>query len=193
MEITAIAAPFSSKMLNIRMGTLFVVIGCVDNAAARQELSQTLQHNDNEWSPTAPPKVWYLDCGNSFASGQVLLGSHLSTDPKFYNFSEIGCTKLPSPTAQHPELLIPLLEELTDNNLSCEQLAMLNAQNLDINQRVASEATTYLLGLTTGNLKRFATYFDTAAGSCRSLYLTEAAVQRAIAARNSEAIPTLCG
>jgi PRTRC genetic system ThiF family protein len=187
LEICAIAASFDQKMLDIRTDTLFIVIGCTDNAAARTKLSEALSENHYAWSTSLLPRVWYLDCGNSKTSGQVLLGSHLSPDPTFYKFSEIGCVKLPSPTIQHPELLIPLPEELTENNLSCEQLAMLNAQSLDINQRVASEATTYLLGLVTGNLKRFATYFDTAAGSSRSLYITEKTVLNTIKATINQA------
>ncbi|MGB3204222.1 MAG: ThiF family adenylyltransferase [Crinalium sp.] len=187
MEIYAIAAPFNCKMLDLRTDTLFVVIGCTDNAAARTKLAETLSENYYAWSTSVLPKVWYLDCGNSKTSGQVLLGSDLSTDPATYKFSGIGCIKLPSPTIQHPELLIPLLEELTENDLSCEQLAMLNAQSLDINQRVASEATTYLLGLVTGNLKRFATYFDTTAGSSRSIYLTEKAVLKTVKASIKQA------
>jgi hypothetical protein len=42
-----------------------------------------------------------------------------------------------------------------------------------VNQRVAAEAADYLLRLTPShNLKRFATYFDLSAGSCRSTYVT---------------------
>ena len=110
----------------------------------------------------------------------MLLGSHLDVDAEKYAFGELGPLRLPSPTVQHSELTVPLPEELENNNLSCEQLAALNVQSLDINQRVAAEAANYLIGLTTGTLKRFATYFDTNAGSARSLYITEETVLKAI-------------
>lgn len=177
MEITAITKRFHPNMVTSKYKTLSIFIGCVDNSAARQSLSQVLKCN--EYNHGSAPSIWYLDCGNSKASGQVLLGSSLSQDPKTYAFGELGPTQLPSPTVQHPELIVPLPEELENNSLSCEQLALLNAQSLSINQRVAAEATDYLLGLTTGNLRRFATYFDLASGSTRSLYLTEAAVLNA--------------
>lgn len=123
---------------------------------------------------------WWLDCGNHATSGQVLLGSHLSTDPKTYQFHELGCLKIPAPSFQHPELLIPRIEELEGQNLSCEQFALLNAQSLGINQRVAAEAGEYLIQLLTGQLKRFATYFDLISGSAQSIYTTQESVVKAI-------------
>jgi hypothetical protein len=92
----------------------------------------------------------------------------------------LGCFRLPGPTIQQPDLLIPQPEEIEDNSLSCEQLALLNSQSLSINQRVATEAFDYLLQLTTGKLRRFATYFDLESGSGRSLYTTQASVIQAI-------------
>jgi len=177
MNIRAIASPFNHRMVDIRMDTLSIVLGCVDNAATRREISEVLT---DQWSFDGLHKVWYIDCGNSRSSGQVLIGSLNSREPGGYKFAPIGCTRLPSPTIQHPELLLPLPEELTDNNLSCEQLAAVNTQNLDVNQYVASIATSYLLKLTTGNLKQFATYFDTEAGSCRSVYITQKNVLKAL-------------
>lgn len=177
IEITAIAERFQPNWVTPTYHTLSIIIGCVDNAAARQSLASVLKFNDRL---NRAPSIWYLDCGNSKTSGQVLLGSNLDLDIKKYAFSELGPLRLPSPTIQHPELLVPLPEELENNNLSCEQLAALNAQSLDINQRVAAEATNYLIGLTTGTLKRFATYFDTSAGSARSLYITEANVSNIV-------------
>ncbi|MGB3208434.1 MAG: ThiF family adenylyltransferase [Crinalium sp.] len=50
LELNAIAAPFNQKMLDIRTDTLFIIIGCTDNAAARTKLSETLSHNHYAWS-----------------------------------------------------------------------------------------------------------------------------------------------
>ena len=177
MNISAIAAPFKSNIVSIRPEAFSLVIDCVDNAAARQEISKVLTE---QWSFDGLPKVGYIDCGNHRASGQVLVGTSNSIDRKDYKLSKIGCTKLPSPTLQHPELLVPRPEELTDNNLSCEQLAAQNIQSMDINQQVAAVATSYLLKLITGNLKQFATYFDTEAGSCRSVYITQQNVDKVL-------------
>src|SRR3989304_153782 len=41
-----------------------IIIGCVDNAEARRQIGQTLRFGN-----------WWLDAGNGFSSGQVLLGA----------------------------------------------------------------------------------------------------------------------
>jgi hypothetical protein len=97
-----------------------------------------------------------------------------------YDFEALGCFRLPAPTIQQPDLLVSQPEELADNNLSCEQMALLNSQSLSINQRVGAEAFDYLLQLTTGKLRRFATYFDLESGSGKSLYTTQASIMQAI-------------
>jgi PRTRC genetic system ThiF family protein len=176
MEVTAIAQPFQPKWIVPSYNTLIVVTACVDNAKARESITQVLQHNTHR----SAPHIWHLDCGNSKRSGQVLLGSHLSTNPNDYDFEALGCFRLPAPTIQQPDLLVSQPEELADNNLSCEQMALLNSQSLSINQRVAAEAFDYLLQLTTGKLRRFATYFDLDSGSGKSLYTTQVGIMQAI-------------
>jgi PRTRC genetic system ThiF family protein len=176
MEVGAIAQPFDPAWVTPAYNTLALVTGCVDNTKARQSIAQILENNNHQFTP----RTWYLDCGNSRRSGQVLLGSHLSTKPDDYQFDTLGCFRLPAPSIQQPDLLIPQPEEIEDNSLSCEQLALLNSQSLSINQRVAAEAFDYLLQLTTGKLRRFATYFDLESGSGQSLYTTQASVIQAI-------------
>jgi PRTRC genetic system ThiF family protein len=177
MEVGAIAQPFSSDWVTPGYNTLALVVGCVDNAKARQSITQVLENNSHQLAP----RTWYLDCGNSRRSGQVLIGSHLSTKPDDYQFNTLGCFRLPAPTVQQPDLLIPQPEEMENHTLSCEQLALLNSQSLSINQRVASEAFDYLLQLTTRKLRRFATYFDLESGSARSLYTTQTSIIQSLA------------
>jgi len=176
MEVTAIAQLFQPEWIVPSYNSLIIVTACVDNAKARESITQVLQHNTHR----SAPHIWHLDCGNSKRSGQVLLGSHLSINPNDYDFEALGCFRLPAPTVQQPDLLIPQPEELADNNLSCEQMALLNSQSLSINQRVAAEAFDYLLQLTTGKLRRFATYFDLESGSGKSLYTTQVSIMQAI-------------
>ncbi|NEO98708.1 MAG: PRTRC system ThiF family protein [Symploca sp. SIO2E9] len=180
IEITAIPQPLDKMMIDSEQTTLTILIGCVDNAQARNSIANALEFHQQWRCSQHATSFWWLDCGNHETSGQVLLGSHLSTEPEFYQFHELGCIRLPAPTLQHPDLLVPRPEELNNHNLSCEQLAMLNAQSLGINQRVAAEATEYLIQLTTRQLKRFATYFDLASGSANSYYLVEKTVLKAI-------------
>jgi hypothetical protein len=163
--------------------TLTLLIGCVDNAAARQTLAKTLASYQ---SPTyQATRLWWLDCGNHATSGQVLLGSHLETEPTIYQFHELGCIRLPAPTIQHPELLITKPEEQQQTALSCAELAMANAQSLGINQMVAAYSSEYLIQLLTGKLKRFATYFDLPSGAAQSYYTTQANVVQVIQSKVS--------
>ncbi|MBS1789669.1 MAG: ThiF family adenylyltransferase [Acidobacteria bacterium] len=181
IEIGAITDHFKAEMIGSRWNRLMVVIGCVDNAAARQELAKTLAAN----SVDSPPHVWWLDCGNQRESGQVLIGS--TNDPRAlrYAFPLDGfCQHLPSPALQCPDLLKPQPEELSHHNLSCAELALANAQGLIVNQRVAAEAADYLARLLIHqNLRRFATWFDLASGAVRNSYITPEQIQRFLPAK----------
>lgn len=185
VEIIARPEPFDPKLVQWGYKRLTILVGAVDNAAARSAIALTLQENSNN----KQPHVWWLDCGNARESGQVLLGSAINQDQMQDAFPALSgennksvkpvfCTALPAPTVQHPELLVPLAEEVEGSNLSCEQLTMLNAQSLMVNQRVAAEAADYLLRLTvTRDLRRFATYFDLTSGSAKSKYIVPEVVE----------------
>ncbi|RAM49911.1 MAG: thiamine biosynthesis protein ThiF [Hapalosiphonaceae cyanobacterium JJU2] len=172
IKITAICDWFEEGMVRAisSWNSLTVVIGCVDNSAARSKIHLVLKLN----SVKEPASLFWLDCGNSSHSGQVVIGTHSSFDivqasnnpdePKFW-------LHFPSPALVHPELLIPQPEELTDNNLSCAEIQMRNYQSLFVNQMTSTIAAQYLLELClTGGLKKFASYFDLKTMSTRSLY-----------------------
>ena len=170
VEIRAVNSRFSVSMVNVKWNRLTVMIGCVDNAAGRQEMARALGIRRSE----TPPRLWWLDCGNGSESGQVLLGS--TDDPKTLQRAftlETLCQHLPSPAWQCPDLLDPRPEESDSRNLSCAEMALANAQGLIVNQRVASEAADYLARLLAHrNLRRFASYFDLASGSVKNHYIT---------------------
>ena len=110
-----------------------------------------------------------------------------------YKFHELGCIKLPAPCLQHTELLKPKSEELSNNAISCAELALLNAQSLTINQRMAAEAASYLVQMITGKLNRLATYIDLNSGFATSTFITGEAIAKivtkakALAGRSSRA------
>jgi PRTRC genetic system ThiF family protein len=180
VDVKAIPERFKLEMVRAAYNSLSIIIGSVDNAAARSAIALTLQENP----PNAAPQVLWLDGGNTRTQGQVLLGSwsQLGQNPALFahiaqldngssSLRPIGCVNLPGPSIQHPELLEPLPEESEDHNLSCEELASHNAQSLLINQRVAVEMGEYLVELLlVKNLRRFATYFDLETGSSRSRF-----------------------
>ncbi len=159
---------------------LKIIIGCVDNAIARQSIARALSQYQSWHKRDVATELWWLDCGNHSNSGQVLIGSHLSTELDAYRFHQLGCLKLPAPCLQHPELLESKPEELSESNISCAELALINTQSLSINQRIAAEAANYLLQLVTGKLNRLATYLDLDSGFTTSTFITQEAIAKII-------------
>jgi PRTRC genetic system ThiF family protein len=148
------------------LNALQIVLGCVDNNAARRDLHEALKAADG--------RTWGLDCGNNKHNGQVLFGNR--ADIVTPVISEMGwCEGLPLPTVQHPELLdvhVPPIPLATTNE-SCAELAMREAQSLMINQMVASHAAAMLMRLVSGTLNYYATYFNLETGSATSKFITK--------------------
>ena len=184
VRIEALADSFNPEIIARdyyqREQKLKIVIGCVDNAIARQSITDALSQYQSWHTRDIVTELWWLDCGNHSNSGQVLIGSHLSTEIDVYKFHELGCIKLPAPCLQHPELLKPKPEELSDYSISCAELALLNAQSLSINQRMAAEAASYLVQLVTGKLNHLATYIDLNSGFATSTFITEEAIAKIV-------------
>lgn len=188
--IGALTEKFDPEMLSDQVGAglratrhdaLTVIVGCVDNAKARRSIARALDNNMS----FLPHCYWWLDCGNSKASGQVLLGSapaveHLGgalKNPKLVRL-------LPGPGMLAPELLKERPEERKASRMGCRELMALNMQSLMINQHVAAVAAEYLYRLVGGApLRRFATYFDLETGTSRSLYTTPDEIARAAGCR----------
>jgi PRTRC genetic system ThiF family protein len=198
IEITALQTRFSIELFNAHcrwysLG-LTVLIDCVDNAAGRQVMAEVLRRQENYLRGDAPPRIWCLDCGNGRTSGQVLLGNTFDGTrlQKAFVLPD-RCNALPAPSLQYPDQLVPRPEERRGANqrMSCEQMALANAQSLTVNQMVAAIAADYLVGLTLSQqLKSFATYFDLGSMSMRSRYITaEALAAFAPAPRKSRKKP----
>lgn len=192
LPIKAVVAPFAPEMLEFRGDCLSVILGCVDNAAARNSIAKIIEANTNSFSYN-PSKLWWIDAGNTRDYAQVLVGNTTNTEVLENAFKVSGiCSALPSPALQHPELLQPLPEEMTHNvelaetqtrqlqMLSCEQMALLGTQSLTINQRTAAEAADFLLRLLTGTLRKFATYLNLPTGTAKSYYNTPQAIETII-------------
>src|SRR5205823_5705433 len=54
--------------------SLTVIVGCVDNYLARQDIHNAI-HGFRGYSSSDAPNLWWIDGGNGRSSGQVLLGS----------------------------------------------------------------------------------------------------------------------
>ena len=164
VEISAVPRRFNQDNFQPAYNSLTLLIGCVDNAAARKEMNKVA-----DWLG-----AWWLDCGNDESSGQVIVGSETDAggmEGAFTPSCKI-CKKLPAPSLVAPDLLQARPEESAASKMSCAEIQIANAQSLAVNQTVAAIATDYLTRLTQGGLKRFATYFDLESGSMRSRYIT---------------------
>jgi PRTRC genetic system ThiF family protein len=172
VPIAAIPEAFDPVKIQIGSKGLAIFIGAVDRGSARREIARAAHAWSNGF------RAWWLDCGNRQASGQVLLGSGCDRPKNPFELPEF-CSWLPIPTQQHPELEQDEPEDAAEEEtLSCADLAMRDSQGLAINQRIAAEATDYLVRmLLTRDLNRFATYLDLAAGSARSRYITPDALK----------------
>ena len=168
--INALGGPFNAARTTARgHDWTTVLIGCVDNAAARKEIAKRLKEN----SAGSPHRTWWLDCGNTESAGQVLFGS--CADKRQLEGSFVGskiCKALPGPAMVAPDLLKARPEERAKSKLSCAEIQLANAQSLAVNQQVAAIATDYLVRITHGGLKRLGTWFDLESGSSRSRYIT---------------------
>jgi PRTRC genetic system ThiF family protein len=167
LKITPVVARFSATILEQHSPlyapdhSLTVVIGAVDNVAARRDIAaavtRQLEHR------TA---CWWIDSGNERDSGQVLAGGSLAPEPLL---SPLGyCTALPLPHLQEPGLLAE--RDRPDIDLSCAELGLLAEQSAMINRTMATWLGVYLYRLLQSrDLDMMATWVDLAGGSVRSI------------------------
>jgi len=189
-------AEFDKGMVQLEYGDLGVIVGCVDNAAARREIAETLAQDHNQRGAEGLPRLWWLDAGNGKDTGQVLFGAARNARqlqhafPYFPNPS--FCVNLPAPDLQHPDLLETradrTLSQPPRGTVSCAEMALTGDQSPSINAMVANVAATYLWRLfadPTG-LTTFATYCNLDVLSARSRFITPEGLAQAIGARNPE-------
>jgi molybdopterin/thiamine biosynthesis adenylyltransferase len=98
-----------------------LIIGCVDNGQARQDIARRLSdHSSLTWvggysaavprelqrGPQQVTQLWWVDAGNGENYGQILVGNAKVNElDKVFDIEEDICRALPFPTIQRPELL----------------------------------------------------------------------------------------
>ena len=154
---------------------LRLVVGCVDNAAARRSIAATLASVAGHHG-RGPGSVWWLDSGNGYSSGQVLLGNAVRPEDLRGAFDRASgiCRALPSPSLQRPDLLesIPAPDPSNDpspSTLDCVDRVVRGEQAPTVNAMAAVIVATYVSRLLDGSCDSFASYFDLADGTLRSL------------------------
>jgi PRTRC genetic system ThiF family protein len=172
---------------------LNLLIGCVDNAAARRAIATTL--DAQPWGagyPPPVPTVWWLDCGNGRNAGQILLGN--ATRPERLRgafLAERGiCRALPAPSLQRPDLLDAPPQALPTPAVDCAEAVERGDQGPTINQVVAAVAAGYVEKLLAGTCRWMASYFDLDDGTLRCVPAEPTTVAELVGLhRNSVAPP----
>ena len=143
-----------------------LIIGCVDNPAARQAMTDSVEDQ------------WWIDAGNGEHSGQVLIGNTSVTDNlrgAFVESQEL-CAALPLPTIQSPDLLAPVPH--VEETLDCAEAVEAGDQSATINQAMASLTVDYVHRLLSGTLPWMGTYLDMELGTMRPIQAEPSAVAR---------------
>jgi PRTRC genetic system ThiF family protein len=184
------ATRFAKEMVQLEYGDLGLIVGCVDNSAARRSITDALTQDSKMRSAESLPRMWWLDCGNGLDTGQVLFGAARSVRQLRYAFPYFPersfCVNLPAPDLQHPDLLEEQREETPSPNgnpaVSCAEMLLMGDQSPSINATIANIAATYLWrifadpkGLTT-----FATYCNLNVLATRSRFITPDGVAQSV-------------
>ncbi|MFN8472131.1 MAG: ThiF family adenylyltransferase [Anaerolineae bacterium] len=140
-----------SEVFGRQSGQLKLLIGAVDNSAARRAMAATLDGRSD---------VLWLDCGNGRNSGQVLLGN--ATRPEMLRGAFLPqqgiCRALPAPSLQRPDLLDA--PPAPQPALDCAAAMAISEQGGTVNQAVAAIAASFVEKLLDGSCGWMASYFD---------------------------------
>lgn len=147
---------------------LNILIGCVDDYQGRKDMRDSVNAT-----------TWWLDAGNDFNSGQVLIGNTVRQTELAKGFDIPGfVTFLPVPSLVEPGLVLPRAAQL---DVSCAEAALRDAQSLFVNDQCAALIGEYLNALLLQRtLCKFGTCFDLPSGTMRSLYNTKTEIAKAL-------------
>jgi PRTRC genetic system ThiF family protein len=138
--------------------TLHLVIGAVDNPAARAHLAGAVKE--------ARGRLWALDAGNENHSGQVIVGN--TADAKLLR-AAVGLgmlDRLPSPYLVSPDLVA--VPKAVKRAASCAEAAAEGSQGLMVNRMMAAWALAMLHDLLLGALNYFAVWVNLETGGVRT-------------------------
>ncbi len=159
-----------------------IVIGCVDNAAARRELAEN-----------TGPGSWWIDSGNGHQSGQVLIGNTEENGNLRGAFRPEDNTvyHLPSPAVQLPSLLIPPTgppAALRD----CAEAVEADGQSPVINQAMATLVLDFVYLLLQEQLTWMGAYIDLGAGTLKTVPAEPETVARMTGVKVDTLVEKVC-
>lgn len=167
-----------ASTISLERSTPTLVVGCVDNAAARKSIEELMiEHSSLLAHNLSREPCWWIDCGNSYTHGQVVIGNWYSIELDDYILEPATCVRLPLPSIQYPQLLLQTDEPET---LSCAEQAMLNGQSLNINSHMAIVAGEMVQQLLNSQLKRMQVEIDIFHGSMKSTFIAQENIDRIV-------------
>jgi hypothetical protein len=133
--------------------SLAIVIGAVDNTAARRVIASAVKR--------ANGALWWLDCGNANHSGQVALGN-IADAKQMRGAVALGMIdRLPAPSVVYPDLTRKGAQGAKRVPRSCAEATAAGEQSLMVNRVVAAYACQLLAAfLVERDPKWFALEFD---------------------------------
>jgi len=132
-----------------------LIVSCVDDSTdARRTIAETLQ-----------PNSWWLDAGNGYSSGQVLLGNCRDAGMLEGAFDQktMKVSALPSPSLQLPSLLAP--PAATVQAEDCAEAVIAEEQSPVINQAMDALILEFISQLLKATLSWMGAYLDMGAGT----------------------------
>jgi len=170
LDISWHTEKFNAETQTDQLRGTYLIIGCVDNHEARRNISSA----DSLW----------LDCGNHFDSGQVILGNVSDASavkvimPNRFSAKESPyLSKLPNAGVVFPDLLEP--DPAPQPAISCADLTARGDQHLLINDSVAQGAASYVYALLHRQpITTFATFINLNPYQIRSEPITQSALSR---------------
>ena len=136
-----------------------IIIGCVDNVAARRSIAEEWNYGN-----------WWIDAGNGYSSGQVLIGNtpHVHGLEGCFDRKKQEVVALPIPTLQLPSLLAPPTIPVEDTR-DCAEAVMAEEQSPVINQAMATLVLEFMYRLLHGTLCWMGAYLDMEAGTMQTV------------------------
>jgi PRTRC genetic system ThiF family protein len=150
-----------------------IVIGCVDNAQARQVIHDVYRYDDVAGYMKRP---WWIDAGNSENSGQVLIGNTIKAFEGSFQVRQGIAHRLPLPSVQQPGLLIPPTVPVKQED--CAEAVESNIQSPVINQAMAAMTLEITRRFIKGELTWMGVYLDLEAGAMRPVPIEAETVAR---------------
>ena len=150
-----------------------IVIGCVDNARARQVMHDMYRYDDMNGYMRRP---WWIDAGNSENSGQVLIGNTMKAFEGSFQVRQGIAWRLPLPSVQQPGLLIP--PTVLPKQEDCAEAVENNLQSPVINQTMAAMTLEITRRFIKNELTWMGVYIDLDAGAMRPVPVEPETVAR---------------